>query len=168
MDSFKHCPKCAGDLKQKNKACLACVKCGFEFYLNPKTANATIIENEKKEICLIRRAHEPFKGTWDLPGGFVDPDETLEESARREIKEEIGIEISDIKYFASFTGKYPYQNMVYDVLCLVFTAKISGQHEFSSDDEVAEIKFFPLNKIPYENIKFEETIAALREYVAKR
>ena len=112
MDSFRHCLKCAGNLEKRGKVCLMCAECGFEFYQNPKTANAAIIENEKKEICMIRRAPEPFKGTWDLPGGFVEPEETLEESVRREIMEEIGIEASDIKYFASFTGKYPYQNMI--------------------------------------------------------
>ena len=56
MDIFKHCPKCAGDLKQKNKACLACVKCGFEFYLNPKTANATTDFNANIWTPNFRRA----------------------------------------------------------------------------------------------------------------
>ncbi len=167
MSQFKHCLKCAGDLEKKSKVCLACTKCGFEFYLNPKVAASAIIENENLEILLVKKAIPPYKGSWDLPGGFVEPGETLEESVRREVKEETGIKLNGTKPFASFTGKYPHQGITYSILCMVFTAKISGQHKFSSDDEIAEIKFFPLNKIPYENIKFAETISALKEYIAK-
>ena len=46
------------------------------------------IRKWKLKVLLVKRAHEPFKGRWALPGGFIEMDETLEESARRELKEE--------------------------------------------------------------------------------
>ena len=62
------------------------------------TADCVVItrENEPK-VLLIERGHEPFKGCWAFPGGFLDMDETTEQCAIRELKEETGLKITDIQ-----------------------------------------------------------------------
>ena len=72
-----------------NEKSKRCENCGFVYYANPSSATAAFIVNDKNELLVVRRGKEPAKGTLDLPGGFVDMDETAEEGMKREIKEEV-------------------------------------------------------------------------------
>lgn len=163
---FKFCPKCAGALEKKEGNLLLCSSCGFHFYQNPKLCSAVILENNKGEILLVRRFMEPKKGFWDLPGGFVDPDETLEESAIREIKEELGIELPEVRYLSSHYNDYLYEEVNYSCVSGIFTGKFDGE-VLVSDGEISEIKFFPKDQIPWDNIGFEAMTLGLKDYLLK-
>jgi len=78
----------AHDFKSKR-----CADCGFTFYMNAAAAVVALIENERGELLVARRAEEPARGTLDLIGGFVDAGETLEEALRREVEEETGVRL---------------------------------------------------------------------------
>jgi len=65
------------------------------------TTDCVILDNMGR-VVLIRRKNEPFKGSYALPGGFVDIGETVEAACRREVKEEVGIELGDL----SLVGVY--------------------------------------------------------------
>ena len=71
---------------KKNKQ--RCKDCGFTYYANVCAATAAFIVNDRGEILVVRRGKEPAKGTLDLPGGFVDMEESEEEGMRREVQEE--------------------------------------------------------------------------------
>lgn len=163
---FKFCPKCGGELSRKSENLLVCGSCGFNFYQNPKLCNAVILENTRGEILLVKRFQEPKKGFWDLPGGFVESNETLEESARREIKEELGIDLTEIKYLSSHHNKYLYGGVNYDTVSAIFTGKFNGT-EFISDGEISEIKFFTKDEIPWDKIAFEAMVLGLKDYLSK-
>ena len=93
---YSFCPKCGDKLKiskHENKPRLQCGACGFIFYQNAKPTASVLIENDKGEILLTQRAIEPLKGYWDTAGGFCEEDEHPEIAARREIKEELGVEV---------------------------------------------------------------------------
>src|SRR2546430_2514642 len=64
---------------------------------------------DRPRVLLIRRKHDPFAGSWALPGGFVDEGEKLADTARRELKEETGHEVADIEqlYTAGDPGRDP-------------------------------------------------------------
>ena len=89
LDHFNYCPHCGSrhfavnDFRSKR-----CADCGFTLYHNVSASTAAFILNDKEELLVCRRALEPAKGTLDLPGGFVDPNETLEECCLREIEPE--------------------------------------------------------------------------------
>ena len=75
-----------------------CDRCRWRWYANPKPAAAVLLERRadddgEPEILLLRRAVEPGLGAWDLPAGYLDPGESFEMAARRETREESGIEI---------------------------------------------------------------------------
>ena len=88
------------DLEQKKRK--VCKKCGFIDYKNPKiVAGSLVIKNRK--ILLCRRAIEPSYGKWTFPSGYLDANETPEEGAIREAKEEVNIKIKLKKLFIIFT-----------------------------------------------------------------
>ena len=76
-----------------------CDRCGWRWYANPLPAAAVLLERESDEadgepaILLLRRSVEPGRGWWDLPAGYLDPDESFEIAARREAAEEAGITV---------------------------------------------------------------------------
>ena len=75
-----------------------CDRCHWRWYANPKPAAAVLLERRsdddgEPQILLLKRAVEPGLGAWDLPAGYLDPGESFEMAARRETREESGIEI---------------------------------------------------------------------------
>lgn len=167
ISKFKYCPNCKNKVKQREKRLLDCLKCGFHFYLSPASTNAVIIENEKGEILLTRRKFPPKKGYFDLPGGFIDFGETVEESARREIKEELGLIINNLTYLRSYYSFYPYRGIRYQTLCHVYKARISSNQRIRPFDDVTDIKFFAQDKIPFSKLSFGDVKKALKNYTNK-
>lgn len=161
---FIFCPKCRQKLNTKNERLIDCQHCGFHFYFAPYLTNAAILENDNNEILLAKRKDYPKKGFWDLPGGFVEMDETIEESLHREIGEELNVKITDLRYICSAFDQYLYKKINYPTLCFIFSAKMTGDHMKPSDD-VSSIKFFPKNRIPYEKIAFRGLKMGIRQYL---
>ncbi len=87
------CPHCATPSEQP----LVCDRCGWRWHSNPKPAAAVILERDAAtadpEILLLRRAVDPGRGAWDLPAGYLDPHESFEDGARRETREEAGLDV---------------------------------------------------------------------------
>jgi len=165
------CFRCGGTLKKQSTNLYICSKCGFHFYINPKPSNALIITTKDKKILLVKRRFNPKKDFWDLPGGFVDLNENLEESLRREIKEELKIKISRFKYFRSYNGTYLYQKINFPALCAVFVTKINDKKVFQQikpSDDIKEVNLFKFNKIPFEKIAFPSMKTALRDFLSSR
>src|SRR3990167_3031559 len=77
-----------------------CEVCGFR---NPKGCATAIILN-KGRVLVLKRNEEPFKGQWDLPGGFMSEGETSEQAVIREMKEELGVEILETSKIGEFPG----------------------------------------------------------------
>ena len=85
LAQFLYCPECGSPhFEVNNEKSKKCTDCGFVYYFNPSSATVALILNEKKELLVCRRAKEPAKGTLDLPGGFIDMNETGEEGVGRE------------------------------------------------------------------------------------
>lgn len=82
---------------------LACAACGWVYYPQLKVSAAALIEQDGK-LLLVRRAHEPWKGQWYLPAGYVEADEPPARAAERETLEETGLKVKaerlvDVYYF---------------------------------------------------------------------
>lgn len=162
---YSFCPKCGNKSDKKAHNLLICPSCGFNFYINPAPTSGLIIENSKGEILLVTRKFEPKKGFLDVAGGFVESGESLEESTIREAKEELGVDIKDVKYFGSYQDEYLYQGINIKTLGFILTAKLLDEHNLKPADDVEEIIFFPKDQIPFEKIAFESIKQGLSDYL---
>ena len=101
---------------------------------------------DSKEILLIRRAQEPFKGQWALPGGFVDKDESLERAAVRELEEETGVRRVRLEQFGAFgdPGRDPRGHTV----SVGFTACLKKCPEVKGSDDADEARWYPVMRLP--------------------
>lgn len=99
-----------------------CELCKFN---NPRgTATAVTIRGGK--LLMMKRNQEPFIGTWDLPGGFMNAGETPEQTMRREIKEELGTD-SALDFIGWFPGNHIWKGQEYAILSHVFLAELKGE-----------------------------------------
>ena len=71
---------------------IVCPNCGFVLDQNKVTGLGVLVEMDGC-VVLVRRGHNPFKGLWALPSGFIEADESIEEAAIREYKEETGLDV---------------------------------------------------------------------------
>lgn len=109
LDKFQFCPVCGSNhFEINNIKSKKCKDCGFSYYLNPSSATVALILNSKEELLAVRRKKAPAKGALDLPGGFVDMDETGEEGMAREVKRkpdwmQLRLSISSATQISTFT-----------------------------------------------------------------
>ena len=151
---FNHCPVCGSSRFVKNNVkSKCCGNCGFIMYINPSAAVAAFIINEQKEILVAVRGNEPAKGTWDMPGGFVDDFETAESAIRREVKEELGLELDDGRFIFSEPNQYMYSGWTIptlDIFCLFEVKNVSPKPA----DDVSDCYFVPLEELDEEKFGF--------------
>lgn len=164
---FKYCPNCKTKLTHKVERLIECDHCNFVFYLSPAMTNGAIIENKKGEILLVRRKIDPGKGLWDTPGGFVEYNETLERSVVREIKEELGVDISNLKYICSQTDRYYFKEINYFTLCAFFSGTVDEKKIIPADD-IDNFQFFPKDKINYNQIAFNGVRIAIQIFISMK
>ena len=117
-------------------------------YPHPAVTTDCVIfgfDGERLQVLLIERAIEPFKGRWAFPGGFIKMDETAEEGALRELKEETGMENAFIQQFHTFSN--PLRDPRERVITIAFYALVRIQ-EVKGGDDAASARWFPLDEIP--------------------
>ncbi len=166
---LKFCPRCgSGRFGSSTGKSFSCGECGFEFYINAAAAVAVLIEDKQGRLLFVRRAREPMKGTLDLPGGFVDPGETLEEALSREIKEELNLDIDSFSYFCSFPNTYLYGGIVYYTLDLTFLCTVKDLSRIRAGDDAGEHLFISPERIRLEDIGLDSIREITSRYIASR
>lgn len=101
---------------------------------------------EGRSVLLIRRGHEPFAGSWALPGGFVDPDEDLEQAARRELIEETGVSAPAMHQIGAFGD--PDRDPRGRAISVAFLAVFASAPAARAGDDAADAQWFPIDRIP--------------------
>lgn len=163
MVKYNFCPKC-GNKATQDGGVVTCKHCGHVIYIHSAaTGSVFVVKNAK--VMMGKRKDDPQKGTWDIPGGFLNYGEHPEDGAKRELKEETGVDIKLIKLLGVYMDKYMFQGETLRTLNFIYVGSIKSGEPNPSDD-VEEIKWFDIAK-PIPNIAFpliEKGLKDLRKW----
>ncbi|MDB5057133.1 MAG: diphosphatase [Chloroflexi bacterium] len=118
-----------------------CPVCGLTAY--PRISPAVIMQVTKGDQILLARGLNFAEGMYSTPAGFVEPGETLEEAVAREIEEETGVIVDNIRYFGSQPWPYPHQMMI------GFTASWAAGEIQIDPNEIADAQWFNRRSMPH-------------------
>jgi NAD+ diphosphatase len=143
---------------------MRCNSCGYRLYQNAAAATAAILLFEGK-VIFTRRGKEPGKGMLDLPGGFLNYNESAEQGIIREVHEEIGAEIKNLKYFASQPNTYLYKDVTYHTCDICFTGEVANIESFEPSDEIPVLVFLAASEIEIDKIAFPSLQKMVTKYL---
>jgi ADP-ribose pyrophosphatase YjhB (NUDIX family) len=141
LDSWRFCPAC-GEAIDKVEDRVECRACGYVGYANAVPGAEAVCLDAQGRVLLGRRAFDPGKGLWDLPGGFLHEDEHPLDALRREVREETALEIEPVDFLGFWLE--PYDGRI--VLSLAWTARASG--EARAGDDLVELRWFAPTELP--------------------
>ncbi|HSD78231.1 MAG TPA: NUDIX domain-containing protein [Solirubrobacteraceae bacterium] len=157
LEQTRFCPRCGAPGPRIDfPRSMTCEACGFASYSNPKpVASAIPRDPHTGALILLRRGFDPGRGLWTFPGGFVDLGESVEDAARREIREELEIDVE----LRGVIGVYsrPQDRVV----LVVFDALALGAP--NTTPEAPEVRAFAAADLPWDELAFWSTECALRD-----
>jgi ADP-ribose pyrophosphatase YjhB (NUDIX family) len=151
---FRHCPGCGAARAENSTNPLQCAACGFTYFFSPAAAAGAFIFDAEDRALFIRRAKEPRKGTIAIPGGFIDVGESAEEGLRREVREEVGIEVEQLTFLGSCPNDYPFEGVTYPVVDVIFTARAVDPEAARSLGEVDGLMWRALDEVDPDEFAF--------------
>ncbi len=159
LEDVHHCPRCGQAPEIAYPRSIRCPHCGYAAFYNPKPVACALPHTEQGEIWLLRRGFEPRVGSWSMPGGFVDLGESVEDAARREVQEEMEIEI-DITGLVGVYSRGEDRTVV-----VAYSAIARGTP--SPTEEALEVRAFAPIDIPWQTLAFWSDARALRDHLSR-
>jgi ADP-ribose pyrophosphatase YjhB (NUDIX family) len=143
------CVRCGTRLRrvrERDRRVPGCPRCGWIDWFNPAPTVSVLIQRGGR-VLLVRRAFVPARGAWDVPGGFIDRGETAERAARREMREELGVDVRIGRFLGTFSDTYGPDRL--PSLNLYYLGRLArdGATVRASDD-ASECRWFPLDRTP--------------------
>jgi 8-oxo-dGTP diphosphatase len=129
-----------------------------------KTSTAIIPFSDEK-ILLVKRGTRPFVGYWALPGGRMDPGESIEQTIVREVKEETGLDVTIVDKIGEYLEKGIKDDIEYEYYPTCFVVKPVGGELKKQDSEIQEMLLFSLNALP-KPLAFEHDLM-IKDYLKK-
>ena len=167
---FRFCPRCgaARGATTTTPEPFRCDACGFLFFFNPAVAVAALVVRGDGRALFIRRAKDPAKGRLALAGGFVDPGENAEGALRREVREEVGLELASLAFLSSTPNEYHYRGTTYPVVDLIFLGTTADDGRTAALDGVASFEWLDPMAVDPEDLAFQSMRDGLRRYRAEK
>jgi NAD+ diphosphatase len=148
LESWKHCPRCGTALEPLDGgARVDCEECGFHYYASSKPTASGLVVDDEGRILLARRARDPDKGLWDLPGGFLNEGEDPRDALRRELMEETSLDVEPLEFFDVVVDRYGDEDDAQWTLNLYWTCRVQSGSPTPADD-VDELRWFARDEIP--------------------
>jgi ADP-ribose pyrophosphatase YjhB (NUDIX family) len=163
---WRYCPRCRSELRGDDSR-VECPECGLVSYASSKPTAGALCEDEEGRVLLTRRAHEPFRGRWDLPGGFLEEGEHPIDGIRRELREETGLEVEPLEFLGVWLDRYGGDSTAEATLNLYWTARVVGGEPQAADD-VSELGWFAADELPPpDELAFENVPLVLSAWRAR-
>lgn len=159
IDTWRFCPACGKELTPTGDH-LQCPACDARYWANSIPGAQGILERDGR-VLLARRAHEPRRGYWDLPGGFLNETESPADGLRREFLEETGLRVEPVELMRIDVEPYGHRH----VFSVTYTVR--GEGEPVAADDVAELRWFARDELP-EEMAFPGQDLVLREWAARQ
>jgi NAD+ diphosphatase len=139
--THRWCGACGSPTRDKpGERAKECPACGLVAY--PRVSPAMMVLVTRGREVLLARAHRFPPGMYSALAGFVEPGETIEDCIRREVREEVGVEIDEPVYFASQSWAFPHSLMI------AYTAEYAGGAITLEDEEIADARWFAPGALP--------------------
>ncbi|MFG0263557.1 MAG: NUDIX domain-containing protein [Rhodopirellula sp. JB055] len=168
-NAFRFCPSCQTPNQNPGEIPFRCDNCGFAFFFGPVAAVGALIVNDAQELLLVRRARDPGKGQWGLPGGFVDRGESIEEALHREVAEETELTLTELELLTTGPNNYTYAGVTADVIDLFFVCKVSAKAKIQLEPtELSEFKWCVPTKRELNNMAFPSNRIAVEQWMRER
>lgn len=144
---MEYCPGCGGELTTReieDRERYYCGICDQIIWQNPKPVAWMLVERDG-EYLMVERGIDPDKGTWDIPGGFLELDESFEQAAVRELREETGVEIQaeEVELLDTFAFNRG-DNYVVGAL---FRTEVNEDIDIEAGSDAAEAWFWDIEEL---------------------
>ncbi len=156
----KYCIRCGTALDRQpcyGQVRPFCPACRWIYFADPKVAAAVFVE-QRAEILLVKRSYNPYQGKWSLPAGFVNAGEDPAEAARRECREETGLQVRITDLLKIYAKK---EHSGGADFVIIYRAEVAGGHLCAAED-ADEAAFFPRAALP--ELAFDATKYILKHF----
>ena len=165
---YRYCPLCGTKLEERlafNQMRAVCPACGFVHFQDPKVAVIGMV-TWQDHVLLIRRGVEPMKGSWALPGGYMDAGEMPDVALARELREEVGLDLAVGALLDIFpmVGRGVVSNGI--VLAYRTSLACAEPPRLVCDDDACEAGWFQRDEVPAD-LAFESTYTLLARWRAE-
>ena len=136
----------------------------YEYPRPAVTADCVVVTKEAEpKVLLIQRGNEPYKGCWAFPGGFMNMDETTEQCAIRELEEETGLKIDEVKQIGAYSrvDRDPRGRTI----TVAYLAFVDSPVEVKGLDDAAKAEWFALSNLPELAFDHEEIMEEAKRII---
>jgi ADP-ribose pyrophosphatase YjhB (NUDIX family) len=164
---FRYCPNCtSANFQLISPKEYLCRNCGFNYFVNVATAVAAVL-TWRDQLLLTVRKYPPAKGMLDLPGGFINFDESAEEGLKRELLEELGLRTGRFHYLCSYPNRYDYNDLRVHTLDLFFHHSFDDLPKIHPRDDVADAQWVKAAQIDFKAIAFSSIHDGIHFYLSR-
>lgn len=139
--THRYCGRCGAATRDKDgERAKQCTVCGYVAY--PRISPAMMVLVTRDRELLLARANRFQASMYSALAGFVEAGESVEDCIHREVREEVGIEVRDLAYFASQSWSFPHSLMI------AYTARYAGGELVPDPTEIADVRWFDVEALP--------------------
>ncbi|WP_261844648.1 NAD(+) diphosphatase [Aliamphritea ceti] len=157
----RYCPRCGSSLLHHEKdLAKQCVSCNLLQY--PRLSPCVIMLVSDGDYCLLGHGHNFIPGVYSTLAGFIEVGETAEAAVAREVREETGVNVKNVRYFSSQPWPFPHS------LMLGFTAEYAGGEINLQEEELADAQWFHVDNLPDLPTSFSISRFLINDFIRSR